>query len=64
MNVHCKCMNGPAGKVAGYLAFGSGMDYMYSVARVPYPLTVEVYGPNGLGTFAAGEESSPDAVLV
>eukprot|EP00873_Tetraselmis_striata_P012253 jgi/Tetstr1/432517/TSEL_021890.t2 len=54
MNIHCKCMNGPAGKVAGYLAFGSSMDYMYELAHVPYPLTVEVYGPGGLGTFAAG----------
>lgn len=54
MNVHCQCMNGPAGEVAGYLAYGSSMDYVYSDARVSYPLTVEVYGPNGLGTFAAG----------
>jgi len=54
LNIHCKCMNGPAGKVAGYLALGSSMDYMYDMAHVTYPLTVEVYGPNGLGTFAAG----------
>jgi len=54
MNVHCRCMNGPAGLVSGYLALGSGMDYMYAMENVTYPLTLEVYGPRGLGTYAAG----------
>ncbi|KAK9810511.1 hypothetical protein WJX72_012011 [[Myrmecia] bisecta] len=54
MNVYCQCMHGSGGEVAGYLAFGTSMDYMYSELFVPYPLTVEVYGPDGLGTLEKG----------
>eukprot|EP00884_Botryococcus_braunii_P007354 jgi/Botrbrau1/1661/Bobra.116_2s0005.1 len=54
MNIFCECMNGAAGKVAGYLAFGSSMDYMYVKEHVPYSLTFEVFGPDGLGKIARG----------
>lgn len=54
MNVWCQCMHGPGGATAGYLAYGTSMDYMYERLHVPYPLTVEVYGPKGLGKLAAG----------
>lgn len=54
LNIWCKCMHGAAGKVAGYLAYGTGMDYMYDQLHVPYPLTFEVWGPGELGKLAAG----------
>ena len=54
LNTYCQCMHGAAGAVAGYLAFGSSMDYMYSRLHVRYPLTFEVYGPDGLGKTAKG----------
>eukprot|EP00798_Chlamydomonas_sp_ICE-L_P011012 gene11012-18976_t len=46
MGTLCKCTAGPAGAVSGYLAFGTGMDYMYKELKVPYALTVEVGGAN------------------
>eukprot|EP00882_Tetradesmus_deserticola_P034036 GHRQ01038933.1.p1 GENE.GHRQ01038933.1~~GHRQ01038933.1.p1 ORF type:complete len:160 (+),score=47.11 GHRQ01038933.1:312-791(+) len=51
----CGCKVGPAGAVSGYLAFGSSMDYLYVARRVPYPLTVEVYGGGGVGKLQPGE---------
>ncbi|KAK9866978.1 hypothetical protein WJX84_000427 [Apatococcus fuscideae] len=54
LNVFCQCMHGAGGKVAGYLAFGTSMDYLYQELQVPYPLTVEVYGPGGTGKLATG----------
>jgi hypothetical protein len=45
----CNCKAGPAGAVSGYLAFGTSMDYLYVHKRVPYPLTVEVYGGDNIG---------------
>ncbi|KAL3139931.1 hypothetical protein ABBQ38_004221 [Trebouxia sp. C0009 RCD-2024] len=54
MNVWCQCMHGVGGAVAGYLAYGTSMDYMYERLHIPYPLTFEVYGPNDLGKLTAG----------
>ncbi|KAK9841020.1 hypothetical protein WJX81_006161 [Elliptochloris bilobata] len=54
LNTYCQCMHGAAGAVAGYLAYGSSMDYMYTRLQVRYPLTFEVYGPDGLGKTAKG----------
>jgi hypothetical protein len=51
----CNCKVGPAGAVSGYLAFGSSMDFLYVAKRVPYPLTVEVYGGGGYGKLQPGE---------
>ena len=42
-------MIGAAGQVSGYLAFGTSMDYMYEELKVPYPITIEVWGENGEG---------------
>jgi hypothetical protein len=50
----CNCKAGPAGAVSGYLAFGSSMDFLYVAKRVPYPLTVEVYGGGGYGKLQPG----------
>lgn len=50
----CDCKVGPAGAVSGYLAFGSSMDFLYAAKRVPYPLTVEVYGGGGFGKLQPG----------
>jgi hypothetical protein len=52
LNVHCGCTNGAAGQVSGYLAFGTSMDYFYQQLKTPYPITVEVYGPDGTGKLA------------
>eukprot|EP00854_Cymbomonas_tetramitiformis_P004770 gene4770-5832_t len=49
MDVHCECENGAAGQVSGYLAFGTSMDYFYQELLTPYPMTVEVYGPDNIG---------------
>lgn len=54
LNVWCQCMHGAGGIVAGYLAYGTSMDYMYERLHVPYPLTIEVYGPKGLGKLSTG----------
>lgn len=54
LNVWAQCMHGAAGSTAGYLAFGTSMDYMYDKLHIPYPLTIEVYGPEGLGKLSAG----------
>ncbi|KAK9805763.1 hypothetical protein WJX73_006850 [Symbiochloris irregularis] len=54
LNTHCECMSGPAGKVAGYLAYGTSMDYLFNDLNVQYPLTFEIYGPDGLGKLAKG----------
>ncbi len=40
----CSCQAGPAGAASNYLAFGTGMDFMYTQLGVPYSLTYEVYG--------------------
>lgn len=50
----CNCKAGPAGAVSGYLAFGSSMDYVYVHKKVPYPLTVEVYGGGDVGKLQPG----------
>lgn len=50
----CQCQVGPAGAVSGYLAFGTSMDYMYVHGKVPYPLTVEVYGGGEEGRLKPG----------
>lgn len=51
----CRCQVGPAGAVSNYLAYGTGMDFMYTQLGVPYALTYEVYGEsNGFGQGAAG----------
>ncbi|WIA13569.1 hypothetical protein OEZ85_007136 [Tetradesmus obliquus] len=55
----CDCKVGPAGAVSGYLAFGSSMDFLYAAKRVPYPLTVEVYGGGGFGKLQPGEANKP-----
>uniref|UniRef100_A0A383WP64 Peptidase M14 domain-containing protein n=1 Tax=Tetradesmus obliquus TaxID=3088 RepID=A0A383WP64_TETOB len=55
----CNCKVGPAGAVSGYLAFGSSMDFLYVAKRVPYPLTVEVYGGGGFGKLQPGEANKP-----
>eukprot|EP00879_Flechtneria_rotunda_P014330 GHRR01014970.1.p1 GENE.GHRR01014970.1~~GHRR01014970.1.p1 ORF type:complete len:592 (+),score=216.05 GHRR01014970.1:1670-3445(+) len=57
----CECKAGPAGAVSGYLAFGSSMDYLYVHKKVPYPLTVEVYGGGGAGKLQPGEQNKPMA---
>lgn len=49
LNEHCECVSGAAGQVSGYLAYGTSMDYLYSELKVPYPLTIEVWGENGEG---------------
>ncbi len=51
----CSCKAGPAGAVSGYLAFGTSMDYMYQVLKVPYALTVEVFGSNNEGKLGKGQ---------
>jgi len=51
----CECKVGPAGAVSGYLAYGTSMDYLYVNKRVPYPLTVEVYGGGNIGKLRPGE---------
>lgn len=43
--------------MSGYLAYGSSMDYLYVHKRVPYPLTVEVYGGDNMGKLTAGESN-------
>ena len=53
----CDCKAGPAGAVSGYLAYGTSMDYLYVHKRVPYPLTVEVYGGGNIGKLGAGERN-------
>jgi hypothetical protein len=53
----CNCKAGPAGAVSGYLAYGTSMDYLYVHKRVPYPLTVEVYGGDNIGKLAPGESN-------
>ncbi|GBF92370.1 hypothetical protein Rsub_05572 [Raphidocelis subcapitata] len=55
----CGCTAGPAGAVSGYLAFGSSMDYAYMHSKVPYPLTVEVFGGDGHGKLPAGSKNAP-----
>ncbi|KAK9849119.1 hypothetical protein WJX84_010504 [Apatococcus fuscideae] len=54
LNIFCQCMHGAGGKVAGYLAYGTSMDYLYQELQIPYPITVEVYGPGGTGKLATG----------
>jgi hypothetical protein len=49
LNEQCECVIGAAGQVSGYLAFGTSMDYLYQELKVPYPLTIEVWGENGEG---------------
>ncbi|EFJ41462.1 hypothetical protein VOLCADRAFT_98500 [Volvox carteri f. nagariensis] len=49
----CRCQAGPAGAVSNYLAFGTGMDFMYTQLGVPYALTYEVYGQSNV--FSPGE---------
>eukprot|EP00793_Prasinoderma_coloniale_P000198 PRCOL_00005708-RA len=49
MNRFCRCKAGAAGAVSGYLAFGTSMDYMFTEMRVPYPITVEVFGDHNEG---------------
>lgn len=53
----CECKAGPAGAVSGYLAFGSSMDYVYMMKKVPYPLTVEVYGGGDIGKLQPGRRA-------
>eukprot|EP00775_Hariotina_reticulata_P009641 gene9641-9801_t len=53
----CECMVGPAGAVSGYLAFGTSMDYTYVHKKVPYPLTVEVFGGGDIGKLRPDEAS-------
>jgi hypothetical protein len=50
----CNCKAGPAGAVSGYLAFGSSMDYVYVHKKVPYPITVEVFGGGNYGMLQPG----------
>lgn len=45
----CRCQAGPAGAVSNYLAYGTGMDFMYTQLGVPYALTYEVYGSDNAG---------------
>ncbi len=47
-SIHCP-QAGPAGAVSNYLAFGTGMDFMYTQLGVPYALTYEVYGSDEAG---------------
>ena len=49
MNRFCRCKAGAAGAVSGYLAFGTSMDYMMTDLKVPYPITVEVFGDHHEG---------------
>ncbi|KXZ54924.1 hypothetical protein GPECTOR_4g996 [Gonium pectorale] len=53
----CRCMAGPAGAVSNYLAYGTGMDFMYTQLGVPYALTYEVFG--GSGILAPGSKNQP-----
>ena len=39
-----ECEYGPGGKTVGYVAHGTGTDYMYSVLHVPLAFTWEIYG--------------------
>ena len=51
----CGCQVGPAGAVSGYLAHGTSMDYLYHRLQTAYPITLEIYGPEGrLGGGCAG----------
>lgn len=50
----CNCQAGPAGSVSNYLAFGTGMDFMYTQLGVPYAITLEVFGGGGVGQLYAG----------
>eukprot|EP00210_Caulerpa_lentillifera_P000773 g748.t1 len=43
-NLEASCQFGPGGKTVGYLAHGTGTDYMYSVLKVPLAFTWEIYG--------------------
>lgn len=45
---------GPAGAASNYLAYGTGMDFMYTQLGVPYALTYELYGSGNAGRLAAG----------
>ncbi|GLI67422.1 hypothetical protein VaNZ11_011618 [Volvox africanus] len=62
----CRCQAGPAGAVSNYLAFGTGMDFMYTQLGVPYALTYEVYGhgygglvPDDPGRIPEGTHNKP-----
>ncbi|GIM03502.1 hypothetical protein Vretimale_8268 [Volvox reticuliferus] len=61
----CRCQAGPAGAVSNYLAFGTGMDFMYTQLGVPYALTYEVYGhgeapyPSDPGRIPEGTHNKP-----
>lgn len=41
---YCGCPFDGAGKIGGYVVFGSSMDYLYARVGVPFALTFEVYG--------------------
>eukprot|EP00736_Rhodelphis_marinus_P009201 Rmarinus@m.9298 len=41
---YCQCASGPAGSVAGYLAFGTASDWMYLTRNVNFSYTFEIYG--------------------
>eukprot|EP00698_Gefionella_okellyi_P020945 TRINITY_DN6672_c0_g1_i1.p1 TRINITY_DN6672_c0_g1~~TRINITY_DN6672_c0_g1_i1.p1 ORF type:complete len:579 (+),score=119.00 TRINITY_DN6672_c0_g1_i1:441-2177(+) len=40
---HCKCNTGSGGRIGGYMAHGTSMDWASEVAGVPYAFTFEVY---------------------
>ncbi|KAG2435855.1 hypothetical protein HXX76_007050 [Chlamydomonas incerta] len=54
----CRCQAGPAGAVSNYLAYGTGMDFMYTQLGVPYALTYEVYGSDNAGLLG-GRKNQP-----
>ncbi|KAG2498170.1 hypothetical protein HYH03_003926 [Edaphochlamys debaryana] len=54
----CNCQAGPAGAVSNYLAYGTGMDFMYTQLGVPYALTYEVYGGDGAGLLRNGRTNA------
>lgn len=43
-HLRSECAYGPGGKTVGYVAHGTGTDYMYTVLHVPLAFTWEIYG--------------------
>jgi hypothetical protein len=60
----CRCRAGPGGAASGYLAFGTGMDFMYAQAGVKYSLTMEVFGANQEGMLRPGGVSCVHLTLL
>lgn len=48
MHAHCpQCRIGTSNELFGYRAYGTGVDFMHAVLKVPLTMTWEVYGDEG-----------------